>query len=189
MWIWILALLALTVALLIFRLRIHARANRKALGKLMELRLEGLKFQVQDWKGCAYELRTYDTDHHPEHDHFWRGITIKPNAATEWSINIDLQKRYRVTVVQKGQPESWYPKRYGWSTEPWFKKRIDVILWMIAQLPKPHTFEEWLKRSQDEHQAKMAEYDRQDAERQRWMAEQQTIGAFPSLDDPMDDMD
>ncbi len=190
MWTWIVGCLLLTLALLALRYVVITRATRAAHRKLIELRLEGLKFMIQDWKSCAYELVPYDTDQYPESHHFWRTIRIQPNAATTWYFNIDMQKRYRVNVVQKGQEETWYPKRHDWSTEPWLKMRIDLMLWQIQQLPPPRTFQEHLAKANEAHRAKMAEYDRRHEERQRWRAEQQTIGGtFTSLDDPMDDMD
>lgn len=184
MWIFI---AVIVMAFAAFALRRHLSARRlRRIRPVFQDGLAALIRATRRWPKSEYELVDYDTDRYPEMKRFWRTVTLRPEPDTCWRIQIEPKRGYRLEWRVGEKPAAHFPGELAWSKEPWIKEAFDRLLAAIAALPAPRTFEEFLRKRQEEHAAYMAELD---AERAAWERHRETRGSFPSLDDPLDDMD
>ncbi len=180
---WVLGIASFAAAVFaLVRSRYAATRRRHTeLTAVTRTRLVTLTGLVRHWSGCEFDLVRHDSDRDRKSTGR-RCLTLRPMQGVEWDIWIDLQERYRLGYTENDR-QTWYPAQYEWSTEPWLKKAVDLLLLHIAQLPPPRTHDEWMARSNREFEARMTAH-------RIWMAELSARPAdFPSLDDPCDDME
>jgi hypothetical protein len=144
-------------------------------------KLNELLHAATRWQGSEHDFVPYDSDRkHDDQNRGYRSLTIRLDDKVSWDITIDLQTLYRVKRrwkdAQGENREFCYPSALGFSREQWLKTKVDIVLWYVHEMPPPRTHEEWMAKLRQETAATIA---RTEVE----------AGAFPSLEDPLDDMD
>lgn len=167
-----------------------ARRRNARLRPDVERRLDLLIWAANEWKGTCHDFAPSGIG-----DGARRLLHLTPSPDEHWFISRHPKKGACISLpVAKddgpsGKGIAMYPA-YGWSSwsrEPWLKAKLDHLEEIIARLPPPRTHEEWMRMSQERHEAFMAECAAFDARMEKELAE--IRAAYPSLDDPLDDMD
>lgn len=174
----------LAIALLFIALRYAGARRDVRLRPAFEKRLDLLLWTAGAWTRSCHDLAVSGYAERPEDV---RLMLLLPKPGEHWYIHRHPTKGYRISVsdhVEGGRPARLdYPSGIRRSREPWLTAKLEHLHELLARLPPPRTHEEWMRKSREDSEAfaaRMAEMDRELAAA--------TIG-FPSLDDPMDDMD
>lgn len=177
---------ATIVALALAFVALRSRASRQdaRLRPPFEKRLDVLLWKAGAWTRSCHDLAVSGYAERPEDV---RLMLLMPSPGEFWYIHRHPTKGYRISVSERVEGDRStrldYPGGLRRSREPWLKAKLAHLHEILARLPPPRTHEEWMRKSQEDREAfaaRMAEMDRELAS---------VSAGFPSLDDPMDDMD
>lgn len=146
---------------------------RDRLRPIFQKELSALIITAQHWQGSEYDLVNDDTDRDHDPDRTWRVLRFRPRDDVRWRIQIRPDRGYQLELCIKGQPKLWFPEFGGWRDEPWTRAEMGALLSAVAKLPPPRTQAEHLEETRRVLKASSAK----------------RAADFPSLDDPMDDME
>ena len=179
----VLAATIVALALVVAALRARASRRDARLRLIFEKRLDILLWKAGAWTRSCHDLAASG---YADRFEDVRLMLLMPNPGECWYVHNHPGRGVSVSVSDPAEGGKRvtlrYPGGFRWSREPWLKAKLAHLHEILARLPPPRTHEEWMRKSREDQEAfaaKMAEMDRELA----------SVAGFPSLDDPMDDMD